>query len=65
MNGVASYGHWGRPVLAFPTEGGDAGEFEQRGMVAAIGELDVWGHDVAHDWPWWRTQLVHHLRRFC
>jgi esterase/lipase superfamily enzyme len=24
-------------------------------------ELDVWGHDVAHDWPWWRRQLTHHL----
>jgi esterase/lipase superfamily enzyme len=39
MNGVVSYGHWGRPVLAFPAEAGDAGEFERRGMVAAIGEL--------------------------
>jgi len=28
-------------------------------------ELDVWGHDVAHDWPWWRSQLAHHLPRFC
>jgi esterase/lipase superfamily enzyme len=26
-------------------------------------ELDVWGHDVAHDWPWWRRQLAHHLPR--
>ena len=39
MNGVAAYGHWGRPVLVFPAEGGDAGEFERRGMVAAIGGL--------------------------
>ncbi len=39
MNGVATYGHWGRPVVAFPAEAGDAGEFERRGMVAAIGEL--------------------------
>ncbi|MBV9604009.1 MAG: hypothetical protein JO027_02815 [Solirubrobacterales bacterium] len=39
MNGVASYGYWGRPVLAFPTERGDASEFERRGMVGAIGEL--------------------------
>jgi esterase/lipase superfamily enzyme len=39
MNGVAAYGHWGRPVLAFPAEGGDAGEFERRGMVEAVGEL--------------------------
>lgn len=27
-------------------------------------ELDVWGHDSAHDWPWWRKQLAHHLPRF-
>jgi esterase/lipase superfamily enzyme len=28
-------------------------------------ELDLWGHDVAHDWPWWCAQLAHHLPRFC
>jgi esterase/lipase superfamily enzyme len=28
-------------------------------------ELDVWGHDVPHDWPSWRRQLRHHLPRFC
>ena len=39
VNGVAVYGHWGRPVLVFPAERGDAGEFERRGMVAAIGSL--------------------------
>ena len=39
VNGVATYGHWGRPVLAFPAERGDAGEFERRGMVAAVGDL--------------------------
>jgi esterase/lipase superfamily enzyme len=39
MNGVAAYGHWGRPVLAFPTERGDAGEFERHGMIAALRNL--------------------------
>jgi esterase/lipase superfamily enzyme len=39
LNGVAAYGHWGRPVLAFPAERGDAGEFERRGMVDSIGDL--------------------------
>ncbi|HSC01949.1 MAG TPA: alpha/beta hydrolase-fold protein [Solirubrobacteraceae bacterium] len=39
MNGVAAYGHWGRPLLAFPTERGDAGEFERCGMVAALSGL--------------------------
>jgi esterase/lipase superfamily enzyme len=27
--------------------------------------LDVWGHDAAHDWPWWQRQLAHHLPRLC
>jgi esterase/lipase superfamily enzyme len=39
MNGVAAYGHWGRPVLAFPVERGNAGDFERRGMVGAVGDL--------------------------
>jgi len=36
------------------------------GLLAGKGiphELDVWGYDVAHDWPWWRRQLPHHLHR--
>lgn len=24
-------------------------------------ELDLWGHDVTHDWPTWRTMLPHFL----
>ena len=24
-------------------------------------ELDLWGHDVPHDWPSWRRQIAHHL----
>jgi esterase/lipase superfamily enzyme len=38
------------------------------GALAAKGirhELDLWGHDVAHDWPSWRAQIAHHLPRFC
>jgi esterase/lipase superfamily enzyme len=23
--------------------------------------LDLWGHDVNHDWPWWRKMLPHFL----
>jgi esterase/lipase superfamily enzyme len=37
------------------------------GLLAAKGirhELDLWGHDVPHDWPSWRAQLAHHLARF-
>jgi esterase/lipase superfamily enzyme len=37
--GVLAYGHWGRPVLAFPSEQGNCGQYEERGMVDAIGWL--------------------------
>ncbi len=23
--------------------------------------LDMWGHDVNHDWPWWRKMLDHYI----
>ena len=26
-------------------------------------ELDLWGHDVSHEWHWWRRQVVHHVGR--
>lgn len=38
------------------------------GLLSAKGIphlLDIWGHDAAHDWPWWRRQIAHHLPRFC
>jgi esterase/lipase superfamily enzyme len=25
--------------------------------------LDVWGHDVNHDWPWWRRMLPYFLEK--
>ena len=36
---VVGYGHWGRPILVFPTEGGSARDFASNGMVAAVEEL--------------------------
>lgn len=26
--------------------------------------IDYWGHDVDHDWPWWRRQLPYYLSHF-
>jgi len=23
--------------------------------------MDLWGHDVAHDWHWWREQIVYYM----
>jgi esterase/lipase superfamily enzyme len=36
---VLAYGHWGRPVLAFPSEQGPCWQYEERGMVDAVGPL--------------------------
>jgi esterase/lipase superfamily enzyme len=36
---VIRYGHWGRPVLVFPTSRGRASDFEDRGMVDAVAGL--------------------------
>jgi esterase/lipase superfamily enzyme len=35
-------------------------------LLAAKGishQLDLWGHDVSHEWVWWRRQARHHLGR--
>ncbi len=35
-----------------------------RGILAAKGVpawIDFWGHDVNHDWPWWRVQMPYFM----
>jgi len=34
--GIRVYGHWGAPLLVFPTSGGDEWEYERQGMVEAL-----------------------------
>jgi hypothetical protein len=36
---VIAYGHWERPVLVFPSEAGQAGDFEANGMVDSVADL--------------------------
>ena len=36
---MARWGHFGTPVLVFPTAGGDAEEIERQGLVDACGPL--------------------------
>jgi len=36
--GVVAYGHWGTPLVAFPTSGGDEWEMERQGMIGALGD---------------------------
>jgi esterase/lipase superfamily enzyme len=31
---------------------------ERKGIPARV---EFWGHDVDHDWVWWRKQLPHFL----
>jgi len=50
------------PTGSLPEAHRMAGLLAERGIPY---ELDVWGHDSAHDWPWWQRQLAHHLPRFC
>jgi esterase/lipase superfamily enzyme len=37
--GVVVHGHWGPPMLLFPTSGGDEEEYERQGLIAAIAEF--------------------------
>ncbi len=37
--GLVRWGHWGVPVLLFPTAGGDAEEVERMHLIAALGPL--------------------------
>jgi esterase/lipase superfamily enzyme len=37
--GVVRWGHWGRPVMLFPTAGGDAEEVERMGLIGAVWPL--------------------------
>ncbi len=36
---LLAYGHYGRPVLVFPSDGGRAVDFENNGMLRAVGDL--------------------------
>jgi esterase/lipase superfamily enzyme len=50
------------PTGSLPSAHATAAALRDKGIPH---ELDLWGHDVAHDWPWWRKQIAHHLPRFC
>ncbi len=55
----AGQGPWDEDMLAEARQ--LKGILEAKGVSAWI---DIWGHDVSHDWPWWRRQMpyfLHHL----
>ncbi|CCI53750.1 MAG: alpha/beta hydrolase-fold protein [Tetrasphaera jenkinsii] len=49
------------PTKSYPSTLAFAEVLQSKGIPH---QLDVWGHDSAHDWPWWRKQFAHHLPRF-
>lgn len=60
---VVGQGAWEEdPTRALPSTRRFADVLASKGIPH---ELDVWGHDVPHDWPSWQRQLAHHLPRFC
>ena len=60
---VVGEGPWEtNPTESLPQARQMAGLLAEKGIPH---ELDVWGHDSAHDWPWWQKQIAHHLPRFC
>ena len=60
---VLAYGRWGRPVLAFPSEGGLCWQYEERGMVGAAaalldaGRLKLYCVDSFDSGSWQRDDL--------
>ena len=60
---VVGQGAWEEhPTGSLPGTRAFAARLAEKGIRH---ELDVWGHDIPHDWPSWRAQLRHHLPRFC
>jgi esterase/lipase superfamily enzyme len=58
---VAGQGQWEDTTGALDSTRRFSEQLAEKGISH---ELDVWGHDVAHDWPAWRAQIAHHLPRF-
>jgi esterase/lipase superfamily enzyme len=59
---VCGQGQWEDTTGALESSRRLAALLAQKGIPH---ELDLWGHDVPHDWPSWNAQLAHHLPRFC
>lgn len=58
---VVGQGPWEvHPTGSLPSTRETAKLLQDKGIWC---ELDEWGHDSAHDWPWWQRQVAHHLPR--
>ena len=59
---VCGQGQWEDTTGALESTKAFAGLLGSKGIRH---EMDLWGHDVPHDWPSWRNQIGHHIPRFC
>jgi esterase/lipase superfamily enzyme len=59
---ICGQGQWEETTGALESTKHFAGLLRDKGLNV---ELDLWGHDVIHDWRSWRDQIAHHLPRFC
>ena len=61
--GIVAYGHWGRAVLAFPSQQGHCRQYEDFGMVDAVaplvdaGRLKLYCVDSYDSWSWHQDAL--------
>lgn len=59
---VCGQGAWEDTTGCLGSTKAFAARCHEKGLNA---ELDLWGADVPHDWSSWRTQIAHHLPRYC
>lgn len=56
-----------RPIIIFSGQGAYEAPDRSRQLSEILHSkgvphwLDIWGHDVDHDWPWWRKALPYYL----
>jgi esterase/lipase superfamily enzyme len=55
---VCGQGAWEDAMLSDTRAMGEL--LAARGIPAIV---DIWGHDVNHDWPWWQRMLPYELER--
>lgn len=61
--------HGGRRIIIFTGQGAYEAPDRSRQLSGILSEkgiphwLDVWGHDVNHDWPWWRQAMPYYFNR--
>lgn len=58
INICVGRGKWEKDAI--PHTGMMAEIFHKKGIPANV---EFWGHDVYHDWPWWRRQIPYFLNK--